>query len=154
MAYTVRRADYFYTKVEDRPGEGHRLLTQVADMGVSLLAFAAVPIGPVHTQLTLFPDDAERMASAARKAGITSLWRSSSQPGSLSKPALWRVSLSSPAASRASSFFWSHSRTTGGGGAGHSHFAAGSGGGAGDSRDEQLRAGSKQAARAKYLMVG
>jgi hypothetical protein len=70
MAFSVRRADYFYTTVEDRPGEGHKLLTQLADVDVNLLAFAAVPIGPVHTQLTLFPDDAERMASAARKAGL------------------------------------------------------------------------------------
>jgi hypothetical protein len=70
MAFNVRRADYFYTTVEDRPGEGYKLLTQLADVGVSLLAFTAVPIGPVHTQLTLFPDDAARMASVAKKAGL------------------------------------------------------------------------------------
>jgi hypothetical protein len=70
MAFIVRRADYFYTTVEDRPGEGHQLLTQLAEVGVNLLAFAAVPIGPVHTQLTLFPDDAESMAAAARKVGL------------------------------------------------------------------------------------
>jgi hypothetical protein len=70
MAFSVRRAEYFYTTVEDRPGEGHRLLTQLAELGVNLLAFAAVPIGPVHTRLTLFPDDPQSMAAAARKAGL------------------------------------------------------------------------------------
>jgi hypothetical protein len=70
MAFRVRRAEYFYTMVEDRPGEGYELLTQLAEVGVNLLAFAAIPIGPLHTQLTLFPDDAESMAAAARKAGL------------------------------------------------------------------------------------
>jgi hypothetical protein len=70
MAFSVRRAEYFYATVEDRPGEGHRLLTELAEVGVNLLAFAAVPIGPLHTQLTLFPDDAESMAAAARKARL------------------------------------------------------------------------------------
>lgn len=70
MAFNVRRADYFYTTIADRPGEGYLLLTQLAEVGVNLLAFTAVPIGPMHTQLTLFPDDAGRMTAAARKAGV------------------------------------------------------------------------------------
>jgi hypothetical protein len=70
MAFSVRRAEYYYTTVEDRPGEGHRLLRELADVGVNLLAFAAVPTGPQQTQLTLFPDDSESMAAAARKANL------------------------------------------------------------------------------------
>jgi hypothetical protein len=70
MAFSVRRVDYFYATIADRPGEGFQVLTQLADVGVNLLAFSAVPIGPLHTQLTLFPDDAQRMAAAARRAGL------------------------------------------------------------------------------------
>jgi hypothetical protein len=70
MAFSVRRAEYYYTTVEARPGERHRLLSQLAELGVNLLAFTAVPIGPMHTQLTLFPDDPGSMAAAARKAGL------------------------------------------------------------------------------------
>jgi hypothetical protein len=71
MAFNVRRVDYFYATIADRPGEGFQVLAQLAEVGVNLLAFNAVPMGPMHTQLTLFPDDAQRMAVAARRANLT-----------------------------------------------------------------------------------
>ena len=55
MAYTIRRLDYFYATVPDRPWEAHELLSQLAGLGVNLLALTAVPTGPESTQLTLFP---------------------------------------------------------------------------------------------------
>ena len=70
MAFNIRRVDYFYTTVKDQPGEAYRLLSQLADLGVNLLAFTAVPIGPLHTQLTIFPEDTLMMAAAAEKAGL------------------------------------------------------------------------------------
>ncbi len=70
MAFNIRRVDYFYTTVKDQPGEAYRLLSQLADMGVNLLSFTAVPIGPLHTQLTIFPEDTQMMAAAAKKAGL------------------------------------------------------------------------------------
>jgi hypothetical protein len=70
MAHKIRRADYFYAVVKDEPGEGYRLLTQLAGLGINLLAFTAVPIGPLHTQLTLFPEDTSTMSDAAKKAGV------------------------------------------------------------------------------------
>lgn len=70
MAITVRRVEYFHTTVRDEPGEGYRLLSQLADQGVNLLAFTAVPVGPMSTQVTLFPEETTRMQTAAREAGI------------------------------------------------------------------------------------
>jgi len=70
MAFDIRRVDYFYTTVKDQPGEAYRLLSRLADLGVNLHAFTAVPIGPLHTQLTIFPEDKLMMAAAAKKAGL------------------------------------------------------------------------------------
>lgn len=70
MAFSIRRVDYFYVAVEDQPGQSYKLLSQLAELGVGLLAFTAIPIGPTRTQLTLFPDDPQRMKSAVEKAGI------------------------------------------------------------------------------------
>jgi hypothetical protein len=70
MATTVRRVEYFHTSVPDQPGEAYRLLASLAEQQVDLVAFTAVPIGPVKTQLTLFPGDAALLRSAARKARL------------------------------------------------------------------------------------
>ena len=70
MSFQARRAEYFYTTVEDEPGEGYELLSALADLGVNLLAFTAASVGPTRTQLALFPDDALKMADAAKKAGL------------------------------------------------------------------------------------
>jgi hypothetical protein len=66
MAHEIRRVEYFYTTVEDRPGAGYRILTLLAGAGVDLLALTAIPVGPNRTQLTLFP---ERPAELQRLAG-------------------------------------------------------------------------------------
>ena len=70
MAFTIRRVDYFYAWVEDQPGEAYRLLSVLAEVGVNLLAFTAIPVGPMRTQLTIFPEDTPRMANAAKKANV------------------------------------------------------------------------------------
>ena len=70
MAYTIRRADYFYTTITEQPGERYQLLSQLAGLGVNLLAFTAMPVGPMRSQLTLFPEEPARMIDAARKAGL------------------------------------------------------------------------------------
>lgn len=70
MQSRIRRVDYFYTTIADRPGEAFSLLSQLAELGVDLLAFTAIPIG-VRTQLTLFPADAARLQNAARQAGFS-----------------------------------------------------------------------------------
>lgn len=70
MAFSIRRVEYFTTTVQDRPGEAYKLLSQLADLGLNLVAFTAVPVGPMRSQLTLFPDDPPTMVEAARKAGL------------------------------------------------------------------------------------
>lgn len=57
MSFTIRPVDYFYTTIRDQPGEAYNLLSQLAGLGVNLLAFSGIPLGPMHTQLTLFPED-------------------------------------------------------------------------------------------------
>ena len=71
MATAIRRVDYFYATIRDEPGEGYRILAQLAELGVNLLAFVAVPVGPMRTQITLFPDDTPRLTQAAKQAGLT-----------------------------------------------------------------------------------
>jgi predicted amino acid-binding ACT domain protein len=70
MSFTIRRVDYFYTTVKDQPGEAYKLLSELAALGVNLLAFSGVPMGPMRTQFTLFPEDALKLADAAKKAGF------------------------------------------------------------------------------------
>jgi predicted amino acid-binding ACT domain protein len=70
MAHTIRRVDYFYATLDDRPGEAYELLSQLADLGVNLVAITAVPVGPMRTQLTIFPEDSRKMADAAGKSGL------------------------------------------------------------------------------------
>jgi hypothetical protein len=70
MTYQVRRAEYFYTTVADEPGEALKPLTLLAERGIGLLAFTAVPVGPNRTQLTIFPDDVAKAVSEAKKAQL------------------------------------------------------------------------------------
>lgn len=70
MGFKIRRIDYFYTTVPDEPGEGYKLLSQLAELGINLHAFTAVPMGRMHTQLAMFPEDALKMSDAAKKAGF------------------------------------------------------------------------------------
>jgi len=41
MADQIRRVDYFYVEVPDKPGEGARVLTALKEAGVNLLNFTA-----------------------------------------------------------------------------------------------------------------
>ncbi|MEE9450478.1 MAG: hypothetical protein V3V72_10545 [Ignavibacteriaceae bacterium] len=71
MALTIRKAEYFYTTVVDQPGEAYKILTQLEEIGVNLLAFTAIPMGAERTQFTLFPKDENILSEAAREAGFT-----------------------------------------------------------------------------------
>jgi hypothetical protein len=70
MTYQIQRAEYFYTTVPDEPGQALKLLDLLAEKGISLLAFTAVPVGPNRTQLTIFPDDVAKTVSEARRAQL------------------------------------------------------------------------------------
>lgn len=70
MAHEIRRVAYFNARVMDEPGAGYRLLTQLAELGINLLAFTAIPVGPATTQLAIFPDDPARLQAESRRAGL------------------------------------------------------------------------------------
>jgi hypothetical protein len=70
MAYRIRRVEYAYANVRDEPGAAYRILSQLAGLGVNLLAFTAVPTGPNRAQLALFPEDPDKLRAAARSAGL------------------------------------------------------------------------------------
>jgi hypothetical protein len=71
MAYTIRPAEYFYVNVRDELGAAYRVLSALAARGVSLLAFTAVPSGPLLAQLALFPEDPNKLVAEARVAQIS-----------------------------------------------------------------------------------
>jgi hypothetical protein len=70
MAYTIRRADYFYATVRDELGAAYGLLSQLAELGVDLLAFTAIPSGPTLAQFALFPADPNKLVAEARSANL------------------------------------------------------------------------------------
>jgi predicted amino acid-binding ACT domain protein len=67
MAETVQLVEYFYVQVPDKPGEGARLLAQLKEAGVNLLAFSGFPAGR-KGQLDFVPEDAKAFKAAARMA--------------------------------------------------------------------------------------
>lgn len=66
----MRRVDYFYATVRDELGAAYRVLAQLAERGVGLLAFTAVPSGPSLAQFALFPEDPSRLAAEAASVGL------------------------------------------------------------------------------------
>ena len=70
MPDTVKRVQYFYTEVPDKPGEGARILTMLKDAGVNLLAYSGFPKGK-RAQLDFIPADVAAFRAAARKAKLT-----------------------------------------------------------------------------------
>ena len=71
MPFTIERVQYYYTTVKDQPGEAYKLLNMLSGMGVNQLAFSAIPVGPNSTQLAVFPEDPDKLASEAKLAGMS-----------------------------------------------------------------------------------
>jgi len=70
MAFKIRKVEYFYCSVVDQPGEAYKLLSQLEQSGINLLAFTAIPVGPNRTQLTLFPDTPDKLIIEAKRANF------------------------------------------------------------------------------------
>jgi hypothetical protein len=70
MAFTVRAVEYYYVTVRDELGAAYRVLSQLAERGVNLLAFTAVPSGPALAQFALFPESPNTLRAEARTAGM------------------------------------------------------------------------------------
>jgi len=69
MSLNVRSVEYFYVRIEEDQDKAYALLEQLASEEVSLLAFSAVPFGPNHMELTIFPDRSDKFIQLARKQG-------------------------------------------------------------------------------------
>jgi hypothetical protein len=70
MAFAIRPVEYYYVNVRDELGAAYGVLSQLAERGVNLLAFTAVPSGPMLAQFALFPEDPGKLRAEARAAGI------------------------------------------------------------------------------------
>ncbi len=67
MEETIRLVDYFYIEAPDKPGEAARVLGQLRDAGVNLLAFSGFPKGR-RAQLDFVPADAAAFKAVAKQA--------------------------------------------------------------------------------------
>ena len=75
MIFNIRKVCYFNTTVEDRPGEAYKLLSALADIGVNLLAFTAIPIGSNHSRNPPWGSSVGDSSSASRPSLILSkIW--------------------------------------------------------------------------------
>jgi hypothetical protein len=70
MAEVVRRVEYYYTKVPDRPGGGAKVLTALKAEGVNLIALNGFPTSTRRAQLDFVPTNVRAFLAAAHKAGI------------------------------------------------------------------------------------
>lgn len=64
---TIRRVEYFYTLVSDKPGEGARALATLRDAGVNLLVYSGFPAGR-RAQLDFVPENPEAFRQAVKQA--------------------------------------------------------------------------------------
>jgi hypothetical protein len=71
MADRVKRITYCYIKVPNRAGQGDKILGQLREGGVNLLAYSGFPAGGGKSQLDFVPDNMAAFRGVARKNG----WR-------------------------------------------------------------------------------
>jgi len=69
MATTARVVEYFHTRLENGPGKAYEWLAQLASEDINLLAFSAIPFGPSHIELTIFPESRSNFEAFAGIAG-------------------------------------------------------------------------------------
>jgi hypothetical protein len=71
MADRVRRVNYAYVMVPNRPGQGARITDELREAGVSLLAYTAFPARGGRAQVDLIAEDLGAIRRIARRNG----WR-------------------------------------------------------------------------------
>jgi hypothetical protein len=71
MAETIKKVQYFYATIEDKPGTAKELLNNLSDRKVNLIAVTAFPQGDGLSQVDFFPEHPEHLIKAALDAGIT-----------------------------------------------------------------------------------
>ena len=74
MADRVKKASYCYPIVPNRAGQGARILAELSDAGINLLAYSGFPAGGGRSQLDLVVENVGPLRRVARQNG----WRLSS----------------------------------------------------------------------------
>ena len=69
MTNVIRKVDYFKAQVQDKAGEGARILSSLLGEGIDLLAFTGFPRGR-KVQFDFVPANGPAFRKAARKAGL------------------------------------------------------------------------------------
>jgi len=70
MAENIRRVEYYYVVVKDKPGSGAAVLGPLQEAGVNLLAYLGFPAGRGKSQIDLVPENPAVFKYAAQKAGL------------------------------------------------------------------------------------
>src|SRR5687767_13867345 len=70
MGSAVKKIGYRYITTADKPGEGARILNELRNNGVNLMAFHAFPIAGGQSQLDFVPGDERAFENAAKKANL------------------------------------------------------------------------------------
>ena len=69
MTNVIRKVDYFKAQVQDKAGEGARILSALLGEGINLLVFTGFPRGR-KTQLDFIPENGPAFRKAAKKTGL------------------------------------------------------------------------------------
>ena len=69
MTDGIRKVDYFKALVQDKAGEGARILSALLGEGIDLLAFTGFPRGR-KAQLDFVPENGPAFRKAAKKVGL------------------------------------------------------------------------------------
>jgi len=70
MAEIVKKAEYYYAIVEDKPGEARRLLEFCSAHAINLANLTVFPVEDGKAQVVFFPEDVEALKTAVEEAGI------------------------------------------------------------------------------------
>lgn len=70
MAYRISKVEYYYANIRDDLGAAYGVLETLAERGVNLVAFTAVPSGPQRAQFTIFAEDPNKLVAEARMDGL------------------------------------------------------------------------------------
>jgi hypothetical protein len=71
VADAIRRIDYYYVSVPDKPGEAARILSALHQAGINLLGVSAFPHGARRSQVDFIPEDSATFTKAAKSMGLT-----------------------------------------------------------------------------------
>ena len=70
MSDEIKRIDYYYVTVPDKPGEAARVLAALRGAGINLLGVSVFPHGARKSQVDLIPEDSSAFTKATKTAGL------------------------------------------------------------------------------------